>query len=362
MKSANRIPSLDGLRAISIALVILSHLAQGEGLPFDVAGLVHFDLGQLGVRVFFVISGFLITGLLVKEYERTGTIGLREFYLRRTLRIFPAYYSFLAGIGLAALFGVVKLSSGALLQATTYTANYAVITTGQGYLPNPLGHTWSLAVEEQFYLLWPTVLLVVGLARARTIVTLLLLLSPALIFAEAHVPSMAEGVGLTFETAMAPIAAGSLLALLWNDLQASSAFRWAMGRGWWLALLLPALFAPGIQGAIGALAHAWMLPVLVQSIAITLLVAWCVLNPASIAGRILNSKAFVFVGALSYSLYLWQQPFLLGGVRRIFPLNIMLAGAFALASHYLVERPILRWRDRNARSGTPMTELTAPAP
>ena len=97
-----RVPSLDGARAVSAALVIAAHF----GLPAHVPGLWRFNIGNLGVRVFFVISGFIITTLLLAEHKRTGTVGLKSFYLRRFFRIFPAYYVFLAIVAVLGSFGV----------------------------------------------------------------------------------------------------------------------------------------------------------------------------------------------------------------------------------------------------------------
>ena len=356
MKQSFRIPSLDGLRAISIALVVVAHLVQGQGLPFDGSRLAPLGLGQLGVSVFFVISGFLITGILASELEKTGTVSIRNFYYRRTLRIFPAYYAFLAAMAIASLFGFVHVGRAALMQATTYTSNYAVVTTGRSYLPEPLGNSWSLSVEEQFYLLWPSVLLLVGLARARNVVIALLLLSPVAMFAEVHIHALADGIGLTFETALFPIAAGSLLALVWPSLDQRPEFRWLMNRRWSIVLLAPFVFAPTIQASLEMMRHAWMLPQAIQACGLTLFLAWCVVNSTTIVGRALNARPLVYLGGLSYSLYLWQQPFLLGGrIARLFPLNVVLAFVCAVASHSLIEKPVLRWRDRHtarvSRSG-----------
>src|SRR5262245_12713722 len=107
--SATRIPSLDGLRAVSISLVLLGHLA-GTRHFFPAAAIGRFgDIGNLGVRIFFVISGFLITHLALREHARTGAISLKAFYIRRFLRIFPAFYIFILTTGVLALAGMVQL-------------------------------------------------------------------------------------------------------------------------------------------------------------------------------------------------------------------------------------------------------------
>jgi peptidoglycan/LPS O-acetylase OafA/YrhL len=118
-----RIPSLDGLRAVSIALVALAHLNGTRYFP-TLPELGQWQLGNLGVRVFFVISGFLITTLLLEESERTGAVSLFQFYLRRCFRIFPAFYALCAVLFVLDQARIIALRPGDLLAAVTYTVNY----------------------------------------------------------------------------------------------------------------------------------------------------------------------------------------------------------------------------------------------
>ncbi len=203
-----RIPSLDGLRAISIALVLIAHLAGTRNFPLSEVTGNFWGLGEFGVRVFFVISGFLITGLLMQELNgEGGRIRLGRFYLRRTLRIFPPYYSLLAALGIASLLGAVTLAPHDLAHSATYTSNYDL---GRSWF---VGHTWSLSVEEQFYLLWPAVLLMAGLRRGFFIAAAVVLLSPFIRVAEWELfRSAGAGVGMRFETVADSIATGCLLA------------------------------------------------------------------------------------------------------------------------------------------------------
>ncbi|HEY8671525.1 MAG TPA: acyltransferase, partial [Terriglobales bacterium] len=140
--SAHRIPSLDGLRAISITLVILSHLVKWKHISLAPIG----SYGDLGVHVFFVLSGYLITNLLLQEYQRTSTISLRNFYIRRAFRIFPAAFVFLAVVG--AIYWR-QMHWYHVAAALLYVANMDITR------PWIFGHLWSLSIEEQFYLLWP---------------------------------------------------------------------------------------------------------------------------------------------------------------------------------------------------------------
>jgi len=137
-----RIPSLDGVRAISITLVVMCHLANWKhiSLPFPTI------YGSLGVRIFFVLSGFLITKLLLREHERTETISLRDFYIRRAYRIFPAAAVYLL---------VITIIYWHQLRWYSIAASALYVMNMQSYPPWMLGHLWSLSIEEQFYLLWP---------------------------------------------------------------------------------------------------------------------------------------------------------------------------------------------------------------
>jgi peptidoglycan/LPS O-acetylase OafA/YrhL len=153
------LPGLDGMRAIAVAAVMVYH-ANSSWLPG----------GFLGVEVFFVISGYLITLLLIGEHERTGGVKLGQFWLRRARRLLPALFVLLIGVTIyTTLFRRDALGQlrGDVLAALTYVTNWYQIWVGQGYTASgdfaPLRHLWSLAVEEQFYLLWP--LIMVGLMR-----------------------------------------------------------------------------------------------------------------------------------------------------------------------------------------------------
>jgi peptidoglycan/LPS O-acetylase OafA/YrhL len=347
MSSQRNIPSLDGLRAISISLVILTHVVIAyvpmfphRGLP--VIALSLLELGHLGVMVFFVISGFLITSLLLPQ-ER---INLPEFYLRRTLRIFPPYYFYLAIILALTLAGYLQISGGSLLAAFTYTTNYFIrhaATKDYWYV----AHGWSLAVEEQFYLLWPATLLFLGRRRALGAIGMVLLACPLIrLIYKLHDPSVPTEF-YTFETVADTLASGCLLAV---------SRTWLHGRGWYQRALR--------SGYVGALAPAtalvihWLgkfpillpsplfvgLGITLQNICIAFCLDWCVTNHLSLAGRMLNSRPFVFVGVISYSLYLWQEPFLNAASGLPLPAKLVLVFAAALGSYYLIEKPALRLR------------------
>lgn len=178
------IPSLDGLRAVSIGLVLLAHAAATAGAPSWLDRPEIVSLGNVGVRFFFVISGFLITTLLLRDIERYGQVRLKLFYLRRALRILPAFLCYVGVMWSLYLGGVIKLNFHVpsrqhvetaipdLLHALTFTANYAHDYNWY------FNHLWTLSVEEQFYLLWPFTLCFLGLQRGLAIGCAILLLAP----------------------------------------------------------------------------------------------------------------------------------------------------------------------------------------
>lgn len=355
--SEGRIPSLDGLRAISISLVLIAHLAGTRGFPLSESVGNFWGLGEFGVRVFFVISGFLITGILLDELQTSGHISLRRFYFRRTLRIFPPYFALLAALFAAAAYGTLTLSPHDVAHTVTYTSNYYA---GRSWY---VGHTWSLSVEEQFYLLWPAVLLLLGRRKGLIAAALFVLVCPAIRLAEWELlRSFSAGIGTRFETIADAIAAGCLLAGLRPRLHAFAAYRRVLDSKAFIAIPVLAL--------LGNVTHDHPLVyfgagMTVANIGIALTIDWCVTHERGIVGSILNASPLVVVGWLSYSLYLWQQPFLDRSSTSLvtaFPLNIVLAAGFAVLSYVAVERPALGLRRRieGVRRRTPSAE-TVPA-
>jgi peptidoglycan/LPS O-acetylase OafA/YrhL len=337
-EAPNRIPSLDGLRAISIAMVLFSHAV---GTP-RFLGEAHvgplLGLGELGVRVFFVISGYLITTLLLEETARYGRIDLGRFYLRRTMRIFPAFYVFVFALIALEAAGFLTLNPGDKLHALTYTSNY---DPGRSWY---VGHTWSLAVEEQFYLLWPAVLLVAGRRRGLALALALVVAAPLVRLAiwQAN-PTESSGVGHRFETVADSIAVGCLLAGFSGRLLASRLYRRLLESPL-MALVPIAVVAasclgdrPRINFLVGFTA---------MNVGIALCLHWCLENATGRIGRVLNARPLVWVGTLSYSIYLWQQLFLnrYDAAMPGFPVNVALVAVAAMASYYLIERPALRSR------------------
>ncbi len=167
-----RIPSLDGLRALSIGLVLLAHVMGTRHSP-DLTWVRAFgDVGNLGVRIFFVISGVLTTALLYRELDRTGRISLVGFLYRRAFRIVPAFTAYVAAIAVAAAFGMLVVDSRDLRSAVTFTTNFEANRSWY------VGHLWSLSVEQQFYVCWPVLLILLGRSRMCCIATAALAMGP----------------------------------------------------------------------------------------------------------------------------------------------------------------------------------------
>jgi peptidoglycan/LPS O-acetylase OafA/YrhL len=336
-RESRRIPGLDGMRAVSILLVIAWHL-RSSGSAQWLLPLALVDTGNLGVRVFFVISGFLITSVLLAEYGRTGTIDLRRFYIRRAFRIMPVFYVFLAMIAVAGAFGVVEAPLSSIVRAGAYTVDYT-----WKHIAWAVGHTWSLAVEEQFYLLWPGLILLLGLRRSFFGAAFMLLLSPTVrvLALLGHWPTHPR---YAFEGVADALATGCLLAYarpwLWDRRPYRRVLE-SRAMSLWLVAIIAIAFANVRWGFFGAIVGISLL-----NISIAVFMDWCLRFPDGWIGRFLNARPIAFVGVLSYSIYLWQQPFLQEHHSLPFPLSVLCIVALALISFYAVEKPFLKLRAR----------------
>jgi peptidoglycan/LPS O-acetylase OafA/YrhL len=316
-----RIPSLDGLRAISISLVCIGHLTHAGPVPKFLS-----PYSLTGVRIFFVISGYLITTILLAEHSQTSTIDLRQFYIRRAYRILPAAAVFMLFAFVMYWHDLRWYDIGAML---LYLVNF------DGVRPWMVSHLWSLGVEEQFYFLWPSVLR--KWYRHRIAVLLgVIVLAP--IFSTAcfyfKVPNGGYG---TFPTVADNLAIGCLLAILSSRIPKIPG--WAA-----LIMLLAVVLIPSFDAItrMRTLAELFVLnPILHCSI------AGLVLHVIQSPYRILNVAPVMWLGRISYSLYLWQEPFFYAQSREP-AYKLLLCVGVACLSYYLVEQPALRLRGRKA--------------
>ena len=337
------------MRAIAVCFVVVSHLIGGPSAPLD--------LGTIGVRVFFVLSGFLITTLLLNEYDRAGTINLPRFYFRRALRIFPAYYAYLGVIALAGALGVISLHRNDLLYGLTYTVNY-VMPSSSVFVQ----HAWSLAVEEQFYLLWPALLVLLGRRRGLQLAVLYICLAPIIrVIVHESLPDAIKGtIRYRFETVADALAVGCVLAGYRARLWAIPAYRRLLSTAWfWLLPLavvaLSFIKSHAFQAIVGAS---------IMNLLIVAMVDRFMRRSTDPIGVLLNTKTFAAIGVLSYSIYLWQQPFLASHQIvwwAAIPMGLILTLLAALASYYLIERPFLALR-MTIWSASPRSYPRRPAP
>jgi peptidoglycan/LPS O-acetylase OafA/YrhL len=328
-----RIHSLQGLRAISIALVLLAHVS---GTHNCFRSRVAERYGNPGVRIFLVLSGYLITCQVVKERERTGTLSLRTFYARRAYRIFPAAYVFMA---IAIVTHWRTLSRINILAALTYTVNY------YQHGNHVLGHLWSLGVEEQFYLLWPLCLLLFFRSRVWIVVAVIAAGPPIRI--AFWLLWRRAGLEHPFPVFMDALAMGSAVSLLEPRLKALQAV--FLSRKF---VVVPALtlLLPPLEFWNGRVYQTIGLSLFHLGVALTLV------HVMSKRYDLLNSLPLVWMGEVSYSLYLWQQFFFdrdSSALWAAFPQNLVLALSLGAASYYFVERPFLRLRERRAPKRIP---------
>jgi peptidoglycan/LPS O-acetylase OafA/YrhL len=342
-------PELDGIRAIAILLVYAHHLKQPL-LPG----------GFLGVDIFFVLSGFLITHLLLGEWQRKSSISIKYFFARRALRLLPALFFYLTTFALVSL-GTTDVISGHLRRgiwlSLSYISNW--LFAFRFYYPSLLGVTWSLAIEEQFYLLWPPALLALLLLRVRGRVMaslvasgiLLVMLHRALLtYGGAPLPRLYYAT----DTRCDALLAGCLLGILmmsFNSVQRGA------GLGVWMRglALVATLFSvwqilTATAGDRLLLYGGFTLFALGIAANLAVLLLW----PPKFALRVLRFPPLVWIGKISYGLYLWHYPLIV--LTRLtlrdspFPVKlltmVLLPFVFASISYYLVERPFLQIKKR----------------
>jgi peptidoglycan/LPS O-acetylase OafA/YrhL len=346
IKPNNYIPSLHGLRAISIILVILCHIyikVFKNQIGYDSLHWLE-EMGPLGVNIFFVISGFLITTLLLKEENNSGTIQLKQFYLRRTLRIFPAYYFMLLVYGVLCIFNYIAISNASWLTAITYTKYFNF------HLDWFTAHAWSLSVEEQFYLIWPLIFKYLPIHRNKIIVFIILLVPvvrticfkyPIIYFHDLSLFFRADALAIGCYTAFNYNKIVTILSKRFNSylilliislIVLDNLYEWG-----YIFTSKIGYFTLPFGTLYGTCANIIIAAILVISINARHTVWFA----------FLNSKPLKYIGVLSYSLYLWQQLFLSNTANLVFtiwPYSLLFLGIAAWCSYQLIEKPFLKWK------------------
>jgi peptidoglycan/LPS O-acetylase OafA/YrhL len=343
-------PDVEGLRAIAILLVVLYH-----------AGIPHVTGGFVGVDVFFVLSGFVITGLLLREHAASGKTRLLAFYGRRCRRILPAATLVIAVTVLASYhwlgFLVGDDTAGVARTASLFFANFHFIATGTNYLgaqapPSVLQNYWSLSVEEQFYVVYPTLFILAALCLGRVSIRLKLSVLLAAVIVSSFIWSVnqtsVDGVSAYFspftrawELALGALLAAGSLQLAKIPLLIARIMTWLGFAGICTAAFVLNSSTPYPGSAVA-------LPV----VATALVVAGGMAQPTMGAETILRLPPFQWLGKLSYSLYLWHWPVLIIAAQyaghslsvKDNLLWILLALALSVASYFLIENPVRHWR------------------
>ncbi len=294
-------PQLDSLRALAVSAVLVHHLLGREYLPSFVSDL---SLGYLGVRLFFVLSGFLITGILLQARSFADTTNesrmlvVRQFYIRRFLRIFPLYYVVI----FIALFAGMQEAHDDWPWLITYT--YNIHLSIEGWYPEHFAHFWSLSVEEQFYLLWPWLVLLAPRRALIPLIALLILVAPLYrLYAITH-DFNGIAIYVLSLSSFDALGIGSLLAIVSERGTLRSAnllSRWMLLVG---LIVLVSLSMTPWKGK-GIIAH-----ICLYEFAVAMVFGWLVLSAANsfqgAGGKLLESRSLVYMGKISYGIYVYH--------------------------------------------------------
>ncbi len=344
-------PSLNGLRALSIVLVIIHHSALMNNVFAGLNSLIwlkpillFIEDGHLGVNVFFVISGFLITSLLLQEEIISKNVSLKNFYIRRVIRIFPAYYFLLFVYFILQLIGLIHINKTSWLTAITYTKYF---NWNVDWLTS---HAWSLSIEEHFYLIWPLIFVYSIKHRIKIAFSIFLIVPLIRAFIFFHPINWVND--LTLFTRADSIALGCIFALYKDEiikiiqphwrkvfyLSILSLFLLSYFKYNYARLGLSFIFIP-LGTTYGSIAN----------IAIAIIMMYSVFGPQKFWFKFLNLKIINSVGLLSYSIYLWQQIFIYGISNYWIgksPQNLVFIIIAAMISYYFIEKPFLKMKNK----------------
>jgi peptidoglycan/LPS O-acetylase OafA/YrhL len=347
------IKGFDGLRAISIVFVLLTHLGIDSVIKGNKFLEKNYNLfsGSTGVMIFFTISGFLITSLLLKEKKTNGRINLKYFFIRRFLRLMPPLLIFFLAVFILMFFNFLPSDYLALLISFFYLYNFVphIHYTGE------LGHTWSLGVEEQFYFLWPFVInkikkIKTGLLIAAFVVFCCIVMNfiyplPISFNGRSYFLTSYFFVDRWFIPACLPIMIGSFTSIILSEYENyfhSKIHGNYLFLAFSLFIFVAQLFIPGLS--INYIK-------VFQPIGISCLLVWIYFNQNKLLVNVLELKPISFLGKISYGVYVFQGLFLRTGPNgslaiQHYPLNIILVFLFAFLSYYFVEKRVMKFKNK----------------
>jgi peptidoglycan/LPS O-acetylase OafA/YrhL len=346
-----KIKGFDGVRGLAVISVVLTHTGFWTYLVdrnyLDEA-LLPLLYGATAVQVFFILSGFLITLLLINEYEKTGTVSIKKFIIRRTLRIFPLYILFLIIATLLHVFGRNVTSWSSLFYAYLYIYNFVPTKIYTFFL----GHTWSLAVEEHFYIIWPIVYFIFRkMTKILVFLIIISILASIVVYYQLYLTELSNKYFINRWSFIAgyDIALGCMGAIIMR----SSSYM----------IYLNILFKKNIIFIFGMLVYIssvflygnyWfvdkVLSGYVRSIGILIMIIWLFSNQDGFIVKVLEFSPLKYIGLISYGIYMYQGLFLATGPYRdpsqSWPLDpsigIILVVISAPLSYQYFEKPFLR--------------------
>lgn len=351
--SSQYIRGFDGLRAISILFVLMTHM----GYPVFEKGSFfrknHFLIdGFTGVMIFFTLSGFLITTLLLEEKSLRGRIDLKKFFIRRFLRLCPPLIVLYTVLTILMLTSQLPSNFRALLFSLLYVYNFVPT---RFWVPE-LSHTWSLAVEEQFYIFWPFILTCASsFYRLLFIPAILIILALFSIYIIPGIMATEHGVSgkLTqlyfpfrwFIPACLPIMMGAITAIILFFRKIEAKAHFTNNSYSVIAALILYVLPCFLPAAISRYVF------VIQSAGIAILLAWVTFNQQSILVSVLEFKPLRFIGVISYGIYVYQGLFLTTGccgklTVQQFPLNIFLTVLVAFLSWFFIEKPVNKFKQK----------------
>lgn len=339
-------PQLDGLRALAVLIVLSGHIAHVPG-------------AFVGVVLFFALSGFLITSLLLKEWARNGTISLGHFYLRRVLRLYPALVALLVGyliwVAVITTFGstsqpdLVRRALWGAMFASLHAVNVAAATGDN--VPPALTHLWSLDTLEQFYVFWPPLILLLLRRGATTrrliavgavVIGLVIINRIRLVVGGSPIPRLYFGPDSNIDV----VFIGCIAGIAFAEDSLPKVLRRPVPRNLLTGVAVATL---GITIMRVEIVDRWLYlgPLTLVGVASTALVVCVVLDPASLLSRALSVRPLVYLGTISYGIYLWQQVIVFA-IARFPPLvEVGLSIAMGALSWHVVEKRYMRMRRRD---------------